>query len=100
MISYADSLNLNATKARSNPATGTTNAHDVARYQGDQIHWCSKCNSLTNALNKNNSKWKRSFSSGVDLILHEQKCVEELRKILGYYNEHEISSFQVELNIP
>ncbi|SRR6266487_1007559 len=43
---------------------------------------------------------KRHFCRGVDLIEHEERCVTQLQKIIEYYNRRELSSFQLELNIP
>lgn len=43
---------------------------------------------------------KRHFSDDIDRIVHEEKCVIDIQKIIEYYNRCELSSFQVELNIP
>ena len=43
---------------------------------------------------------KRHFCKGPDRIRHEEKCVIEIQKVIGYYNRYELSSFQVEVNIP
>lgn len=63
---------------------------------------CSKCKSIisldgTDLLNLNG---KRHFCDGADVIPHEEKCVTQIQKIIEYYNRKELSSFQVELNIP
>ena len=43
---------------------------------------------------------KRHFCDGADRIRHEENCVVEIQKFIEYYNRRELSSFQVEVNIP
>jgi hypothetical protein len=43
---------------------------------------------------------KRHFCEDPDRIAHEIKCVKQIQKIIEYYNRRELSSFQVEVNIP
>lgn len=43
---------------------------------------------------------KRHFCEDPDRIAHEVKCLTQIQKIIEYYNRRELSSFQLELNIP
>ena len=63
---------------------------------------CQKCKSINrfdgdDLLDLNG---KRHFCSDPDRITHEEECVTQLKKIIEYYNRRELSSFQLELNIP
>ena len=43
---------------------------------------------------------KRHFCDDAERIKHEENCVIEIQQFIEHYNRHELSSFQVELNIP
>jgi hypothetical protein len=103
MIKYTGSLNLNATTAYPNRATKPTNVAEVTSTSNisPSIKGCSNCKSLTNIDTiLADQKGKKRFCSGVNLIRHEENCIIEIQKIIEYFNQHELSSFQVELNIP
>ncbi len=70
-----------------------------------QHTFCPNCKSQTIGGSLNSSdlldlNWKRHFCSDPDRIAHEEKCVTQVQKIIEYYNRRELSSFQLELNIP
>ena len=68
-----------------------SNSHDVSETRSG----CPRCKTLFNISTK-----KAEPKSGVELILHEEKCMDELLQIIGHFNRHMFSSFQVELFIP
>jgi hypothetical protein len=63
---------------------------------------CQKCKSI-NTLDGDSildPNGKRHFCRGADRVTHELKCVSQIQNIIEYYNRRELSSFQLELNIP
>jgi hypothetical protein len=65
---------------------------------------CAQCNSQVLVMNEYSRDLldlnrKRHFCNDVDRILHEEKCVIRLQRIVEYYNRTEFSSHQLEMSI-
>jgi hypothetical protein len=94
MIVYTDSLNLNAPKTKPNQITKKSNVKDITKTRSDApYHSCPYYEPHINTQ-------KAEPKSGVELILHEEKCMIELQRIIEHFNRHMFSSFRVDLVIP
>jgi hypothetical protein len=105
MTEYTNSQDMNHRTIEYQEKTSTANAvriDSITSKENVSTCLCSKCKSIisldgTDLLDLNG---KRHFCDGADLISHEEKCVTQIQKIIDHYNRRELSSFQVELNIP
>jgi hypothetical protein len=105
MTGYTNSQHINHRTIKYQEKTSTANAvriDSITSKENVSTCLCSICKSIISLHGADllDLNGKRHFCDGPDLIAHEEKCITNIQEIIEYYNRLELSSFQVELNIP
>jgi hypothetical protein len=110
LIEYTNSGDINHRSIEYQEKTSTPNAvridsvtSKLVEQKNDESHInCRECKSIIalDGTDLLDVQGKRHFCRGAERIAHEERRVAEIQEIIEYYNRRELSSFQVELNIP
>ena len=108
MIEYKNSGDINHRSIEYQEKISTANAvridsitSKLVKNDESHIH-CRRCKCIIalDGVDLLDVQGKRHFCRDAERIVHEERCVAEIQEIIEYYNRRELSSFQVELNIP